>query len=758
MNRIRGSLTAVAIAAIALVLAAAAGADTVSNSGSPITVVAGGPAVSASYSISDDGDACDAADGTAAVVTVNAPAGVGASPGSLTFTACGAPQTVDFSAGAATAPGDYGVSVSVTDDGGGAYDVTPATLTVHVDPAPPPQDTTPPVLSLPASFSAEATSAATVVTYAASATDNVDGTVTVSCNPPSGATFPKGPTTVNCSAQDAARNPAQGSFTVTLNDTQAPVLTLPNPGPVEATNAAGAVVTYAASANDNVDGPRPVSCNPPSGDTFPKGQTTVTCSAQDMSGNTTPPGSFIVTVRDTQPPTLSLSSPAPVEAVSASGAAVTFSATASDTVDGSRPVTCNPASGSTFPIGSTTVNCSAGDTSGNNASGTLTVTVTDAGPTVIVPPTQTVEASGPSGTQVSYAPAPSASDVVDGPLPVVCSKASGAVFVLGQTTVTCSAVDSGGSVAAASFQVVVADTTPPVVTAPPPASFVAEGSSLSRSTPALAAYLARGRAADLVDPNPVMHVDAPLFFPLGPTVVTYVAIDGAGNRDSATTTITIVPPPPPGQRPPTPPPDDPPPANVTTLRARPGNALVRLSWTAPRDADVVRYAAFRSERTGPIVQVYGGAATTFVDRGLVNGVEYRYVVVAYDRAGNRSVGVAVLATPRLPMLLAPRDGARLARATTFSWRRVASARYYNFQLFRAAGSASGTGRLVKIMSVWPVTNSFRLQTSWRFEGRRYRLVPGTYRWYVWPGFGSRAEARFGALLGERTFTVTRPRG
>ena len=44
----------------------------------------------------------------------------------------------------------------------------------------------------------------------------------------------------------------------------------------------------------------------------------------------------------------------------------TFSVTADDVCDGARPVTCTPASGSSFPIGVTTVNCTASDTSGNS--------------------------------------------------------------------------------------------------------------------------------------------------------------------------------------------------------------------------------------------------------------------------------------------------------------------------------------------------------------------------------------------------------
>jgi hypothetical protein len=58
-----------------------------------------------------------------------------------------------------------------------------------------------------------------------------------------------------------------------------------------------------------------------------------------------------------------------------SGAVVTFSATAEDLVDGVVPVTCAPASGATFPVGTTTVACTVSDTRGNTTTGSFTVTV-----------------------------------------------------------------------------------------------------------------------------------------------------------------------------------------------------------------------------------------------------------------------------------------------------------------------------------------------------------------------------------------------
>jgi hypothetical protein len=62
----------------------------------------------------------------------------------------------------------------------------------------------------------------------------------------------------------------------------------------------------------------------------------------------------------------------------------------------------------------------------------------------------------------------------------------------------------------------------------------------------------------------------------------------------------------------------------------------------------------------------------------------------------------------------------------------------------------------KILTVWPKAHSFRLQASWTYQGRRYTLTPGRYRWYVWPGFGSLSANRYGKLIGSRSFVVLRP--
>jgi hypothetical protein len=124
----------------------------------------------------------------------------------------------------------------------------------------------------------------------------VDGAITPSCSPASGSTFPIGTTTVICSATDAAGNTGNNSFTVKVQDTTAPMLTLPSNMMVQATSASGAVVSFSAAGTDIVDGSVAVSCTPAAGSTFAPGTTTVNCSATDAAGNTAS-GSFTVSVK-----------------------------------------------------------------------------------------------------------------------------------------------------------------------------------------------------------------------------------------------------------------------------------------------------------------------------------------------------------------------------------------------------------------------------------------------------------------------------
>ncbi|MFD7622012.1 VWA domain-containing protein [Streptomyces sp. NPDC059802] len=67
-----------------------------------------------------------------------------------------------------------------------------------------------------------------------------------------------------------------------------------------------------------------------------------------------------------------------VRAKDKKGARVTYAATAEDATDGTLPVTCSPASGSLFPVGRTTVTCSATDSAGNTGTDTADIEVLEA--------------------------------------------------------------------------------------------------------------------------------------------------------------------------------------------------------------------------------------------------------------------------------------------------------------------------------------------------------------------------------------------
>jgi len=232
------------------------------------------------------------------------------------------------------------------------------------------------------------------VTYTVNATDNCPDPVT-SCTPPSGSFFQKGTTTVNCTATDAADNTATCTFTVTVNDAEAPVAQCQ--GDITVFNdpgVCGAVVSYAAGATDNCPGAS-IACSPPSGSTFPVGTNTVNCTAQDAAGITAN-CSFEVVVVDNEPPTVSCPANVTVGCSVNALEPISYPApTASDNCSGGT-VICNPPSGSLFPIGTSNVTCTATDAAGNSASCTFSVTRGALGFTGFLPPIGGADGAGGS--------------------------------------------------------------------------------------------------------------------------------------------------------------------------------------------------------------------------------------------------------------------------------------------------------------------------------------------------------------------------
>lgn len=437
------------------------------------------------------------------------------------------PVTCSASSGATFVLGTTKVTCSATD---AHSNRTTATFAVTV------ADTKPPVLTEVGDLTAEASGAdgARVGFTAPTAHDVVDGAVDVACDHASGSSFAFGVTTVTCSAQDRAGNSATRTFTVTVQDTTAPDVTVPASRTEEATGPTGATVTWSGvSAHDVVDGDLSAGCTPASGSTFGLGTRTVTCSATDAHGNTGQ-GGFTVTVVDTTPPALTVPADMTAEATGPTGTAVRFAAVATDLVDGSVTPVCTSGgqavtSGNVFPLGTATVSCTATDYAGNSSPAkAFTVTVQDTtAPVVTVPASQTVEATGPAGAVATWTA--SARDLVDGDLAPTCSVASGSVLPLGTTTVTCTATDAHRNLGSGSFTVTVRDTTAPVVSVPT-APVTATATSAAGATVTFTAT-----ATDTVDGTfaaTCTPASGSTFTP-GATTVSCTATDAAGNTADA---------------------------------------------------------------------------------------------------------------------------------------------------------------------------------------------------------------------------------
>jgi HYR domain len=658
--------------------------------------------------------------------------------GSLTPT-CSPASGSTFPVGTTT------VTCSATDSHGNTGSAS-FTVTVSLN------DTFPPVVTVPGDFSVETESTGgTTVTFSASAMDDHDGPLTPTCTPASGSTFPVGTTNVTCTATDSSNNTGSASFNVTvvLVDHTAPVVTVPAGVTVSTSNPAGTGVTFSASATDNIDGPLTPSCSPSSGSTFPVGTTKVTCTATDSSNNTGS-ASFNVTVNlvDTTPPVITVPGDFSVNTPDPAGGAVTYTASASDNIDGAITPSCTPASGATFPVGTTTVTCTAKDAHGNSSQATFKVTVVlvDVTPPAFsnVPVGLKREADGPNGSAVTYT-APTAVDNVDGPVPVTCSPLSGKVFPLGVTKVHCTATDVHGNTGTAVFDVNVVDTTAPRLLLPPAASVYATSpGGIPRDDPVVQSFLNAAAATDLIDDHPSVTNDAPSTLPVGSDTVTFTAKDASGNSTSGTAVLTVKPQPPPGtpQLPPTVV-DRTPPGDVTGVKVKIGNRLVRIRWKNPQAKDFSYVLVTRSLPApgSEPTTVYRGKGVQLVDRKVTNGISYRYVLVAFDETGNASGGVAAAATPHRQLLTAPPDGAKVKKPPKLVW--IGKASFFNVQLFRGS---------TKVLSAWPTKTTYLLKKKWKYDRRSYRMSAGLYHWFVWPAFGTRSKPEYGGLLGTSSFT------
>jgi hypothetical protein len=453
--------------------------------------------------------------------------------------------------------------------------------------------------------------------------------------------------------------------------------------------------------------------------------------AFDSSGGQSPVTAFEWTVDLTAP---ALPGDLVTEATSPAGAIVSFSAT--DNLDPAPALACSQASGSAFPLGATSVSCTATDAAGNAASREFVVTVRDTTPPVLAPPPDVTAAQTEAGgAKVDYS-LPEATDAADPSPEVSCRPAPGSLFPLGDTPVSCAAVDAAGHTSAPeTFTVTVQN-------GPTPAE--------PRITTSVARLTRRADAEFALTVELGVTSDCKLDRPSGGgsfapcsagAVQRYTGLtDGAhlftvrvtnsiGNVNLASYDWVV---------------DRTPPAAVARFAARAAHRRVTLSWTRPIDVDYDRVRLWRKRASAGSWRLLTQAAraASYADRSVVNHVRYSYRIESLDRAGNVSASTALTAWPS--PIVAPGYLEVVHSGPLIDWRSVRRARYYNMQVWR-------DGR--KILSVWPSRSRYRLSSNWTFRDRRHRLSEGRLTVYVWPGFGRKAAVRYGPLWGRTAFVV-----
>ena len=200
-------------------------------------------------------------------------------------------------------PDDGCWTIRVTVTGPGGATVLPDAQAVVDDSVFP--DTVDPVITVPDDVVLPATSSGgAAAAFEVTATDDQAGSVTITCDPPSGSVFVPGTTTVTCMAVDAAGNDVTDTFTVTVT-VPPPAISVPATITLPATGVT-TPVTFSATGFSVVDSRLPVTCTwagstpqttLPSSPTYgqftailPPLLTTVTCTAADLHGQSVTAG------------------------------------------------------------------------------------------------------------------------------------------------------------------------------------------------------------------------------------------------------------------------------------------------------------------------------------------------------------------------------------------------------------------------------------------------------------------------------------
>ena len=386
-------------------------------------------------------------------------------------------------------------------------------------------DTTSPVLIAPENLNIEAQNQLTKIEdFGEIIAEDISGISSITNDAPT--VFPLGETIVTWTATDVYENTISNTQIITVVDTTAPEIIGPSDLQIEANHFENNTVDLiGAHSSDQVE-ISTITNDAPT--VFPLGETIVTWTATDSSGNSAS-ATQIITVVDTTSPSITIPSNIEIEISAKIGMKMDVGIAVSNDIVDSQPEITNDAP-TVFPLGETIVTWTTTDSSGNSASATQIITVVDTtSPVLIAPESITQEAINHEANPVKIGVLESA-DIME-----ISSTTNDApeVFPLGETIVTWTATDSSGNSASATQIISIIDTTLPTIMAP--LDVKVEATSMESNV----TEFGFAEASDQVEISTITN-DAPTVFPLGETIVTWTATDSSGNSASATQIITVV--------------------------------------------------------------------------------------------------------------------------------------------------------------------------------------------------------------------------
>eukprot|EP00045_Choanoeca_perplexa_P017953 m.272369 g.272369 ORF g.272369 m.272369 type:complete len:2262 (+) comp17678_c0_seq5:1038-7823(+) len=400
------------------------------------------------------------------------------------------------------------------------------------------------------------TATATVKLPELSASDFVDGTVSVTCNPSGSQVLDVNTvTTVLCSAIDAASNIGTCTYSVTVNDLSGPQVTCPA-DIVQATDPDSNTATVAdvgiATAVDTEGQPMTgVVCSHSAG-SFLLGQTTIVCNA--TQDGKTGECSYSVTVEDQQGPAVVCGTydpfPADVDQdranVALNGVSATDNVEASNEVEISctatmaqgEPVTLTSSFTGELLVGMHTIDCIGTDASSNTGSCQTMIEVVDQQAPALTCPERITELSG-SESAVPVSWKVSVQDNVPDSASFVCTPESGSSFSIADspTNVNCIATDAAGNTDDCDFSVSVTDTGVPVIACPADKA-INLGSGVTSTTLSFESEVTSSDNSG-ASPTVVCTPGDGATAELGRTEVTCVATDGRGQTSTCSFDVIV---------------------------------------------------------------------------------------------------------------------------------------------------------------------------------------------------------------------------